>query len=135
DRTMTWGYVEPIQVVMAGAIPGQLVPAFAGAGASLGVSGVVPNVQLNVSQSKLADLHPADIADILEQLDVEDAGSMLERVDTETAADALHEVETALQSEQLSELDPEQASDLLEMLALDAATCLLADHPPARADR
>src|SRR5436305_8471502 len=97
DRTITWNYVEPIQVVRGGATTGQLVPAFAGAstgtGASLGVSGVVPKVQLNVSQSKLADLRPADIADILEQLDVEDAGAMLERQDTETAADTLNEVE------------------------------------------
>src|SRR5437868_703212 len=71
DRTITWNYVEPIQVVRGGATTGQLVPAFAGAstgtGASLGVSGVVPKVQLNVSQSKLADLRPADIADILVQ--------------------------------------------------------------------
>src|SRR5207237_9019800 len=119
-------------------VTGKLTPAMAVAGAgttSVGSRGVVPHVQLNVSHTKLADLHPADIADILEQLDVEDAGAMLERLDMETAADALNEVETPLQSEQLSELDPEQASDLLEMLALDAATCLLADHPPARADR
>src|SRR5947208_15918451 len=61
EPTITWNYVEQIQFVTTGATTGQLVPAFAGASASLGVSGVVPKVQLNVSQSKLADLHPADI--------------------------------------------------------------------------
>src|SRR5256886_9417285 len=135
DRTITWNYVEPIQVVRGGATTGQLVPAFAGASASLGVSGVVPKVQLNVSQSKLADLHPADIADILEQLDVEDAGAMLERLDTETAADTLNEVEPARQYELLSELDPERASDLLEVLPPDDAADILADLPAAEVER
>ncbi|MDQ6643577.1 MAG: magnesium transporter, partial [Chloroflexota bacterium] len=137
DRTITWNYVEPIQVVKGGTATGQLMPALAGAtaGASLGVSGVIPKVQLNVSHSKLADLRPADIADILEQLDVEDAGAMLERLDTETAADALNEVEATLQYELLSELDPERASDLLEMLPPDDAADILADLPAAEVER
>ncbi|HLX58305.1 MAG TPA: magnesium transporter [Ktedonobacteraceae bacterium] len=140
ERTITWNYVEPIQVVRAGAgTTGQLMPALAGAssstGANVGVSGVVPLVQLNVSHTKLADLHPADIADILEQLDAEEAGAMLERLDTETAADALNEVESSLQYDILSELDPERASDLLEMLPPDDAADILADLPEDEAER
>ncbi|MFL5655913.1 MAG: magnesium transporter [Ktedonobacteraceae bacterium] len=131
ERTITWNYVEPIQMVTAGAGTGQL--ALAGAGA--GVGGVVPQVQLSVSHNKLADLHPADIADILEQLDVEEAGAMLGRLDTETAADALSEVEAPLQHEILSELDPEHASDLLEMLPPDDAADILADIPQEEAER
>jgi magnesium transporter len=136
ERTITWNYVEPIQMVTAGT--GQLAPVMAGASAgaaTIGGHGIVPQVQLNVSHTKLADLHPADIADILEQLDVEDAGAMLERLDMETAADALNEVETSLQSELLSELDPERASDLLERLAPDDAADILADIPPEEAER
>src|SRR6266404_5510688 len=92
-------------------------------------------VQLNVSHTKLADLHPADIADILEQLDIEDAGAMLDRLDTEMAADAFNEVEPSYQYEILSGLDPERASDLLERLAPDDAADILADIPPAEAER
>ncbi len=137
ERTITWNYVEPIQVVKSGAVTGQLTAALAGAGAatSIGVSGVVPKVQLNVSHTKLADLRPADIADILEQLDVEDAGAMLDRLDTETAADALNEVESTLQYELLSELDPERASDLLEILPPDDAADILADIPAEEVER
>ena len=102
ERTVTWNYVEPIQVVSANT--SQL--AAVGAGASVGTVGVIPQVQLNVSHNKLAELHPADIADILEQLDLENAGAMLERLDDETAADALNEVEYPLQSELLNELGP-----------------------------
>ncbi|MBE3558987.1 MAG: hypothetical protein IMW89_07140, partial [Ktedonobacteraceae bacterium] len=53
ERTITWNYVEPIRVVRAAT--GQLTPALAGDG----TGGVVPQVQLNVSHKRLADLHPA----------------------------------------------------------------------------
>lgn len=131
ERIITWNYVEPIQVVKVGT--GQLTPAFAGAG--VGAVGTIPQVQLNVSHTKLADLHPADIADILEQLDLEEAGAVLGRLDTETAADTLNEVETPRQYELLSELDPERASDLLEMLPPDDAADILADIPQDKAER
>src|SRR6266571_8088414 len=64
ERTVTWNYVEPIQVTYAAT--SQLAPALAG----VGNGGVVPQVQLNVSRTRLTDLRPADIADILEQLDI-----------------------------------------------------------------
>lgn len=102
ERTITWNYVEPIQVVKTVGATGHLTPALAGVGVgsstALGIHGVIPQVQLNVSHTKLADLRPADIADILEQLDAEEAGAMLERLDPETAADTLNEVMYPLQS-------------------------------------
>jgi magnesium transporter len=131
ERTITWNYVEQIEVVKVGT--GQLTPALAGAGA--GAGGIVPQVQLSISHSKLSDLHPADIADILEQLDIEEAGAMLGRMDTEMAADTLNEVEAPLQSELLSELDPEKASDLLEILPPDDAADILAEIPQEEAER
>ncbi len=140
EKTVTWNYVEPIQMVRAGAtstgMTGQLALAGAGAGvgAGVGASGVVPQVQLNVSYNKLADLRPADIADILEQLGVEDAGILLEHLDTETAADALNEVEAPLQAELISGLNPERASDLLEVMPPDDAADILADIPHYEAE-
>lgn len=131
ERTITWNYVEPIEMVPVGTTTGQLALAGAGAGAA----GVVPQVQLNVSHTRLADLRPADIADILEQLDAEEAGEMLDRLDTETAADALNELEGSFQYELLSELDPERASDLLEILPPDDAADILADLPREEAER
>lgn len=138
ERTITWNYVDPIQVVrVSSGQTGQLTPVLAGvaAGASQGVSGIVPQVQLNVSHTKLADLRPADIADILEQLDVERAGAVLDSLDMETAADTLNEVEASFQYEILSELDPERASDLLEAMPPDDAADILADIPHEEAER
>jgi len=135
ERTITWNYVEPLQMVQStSGNTGQLTAIAAGTPGTALV-GTVPQVQLNVSQSKIAELRPADIADILEQLDVEDAGAMLERLDMETAADTLNEVEYPLQSELLSELDPERASDLLERMAPDDAADILADIPHDEAER
>ncbi len=145
ERTITWNYVEPIKMVRAGSSgqTGELAAVGAagattskvGATSVIAGSGVVPKVQLNVSYNKLADLHPADIADILEQLDLQDAGAVLERLDMETAADALNETEYPRQSELLSELDPERASDLLERLAPDDAADMLADIPLDEVER
>jgi Mg2+ transporter MgtE len=137
ERIITWNYVEPLEIVRTGAT-GQLVPVVAGAGAAgavAGISGMIPQVQLNVSHSKLAELHPADIADILEQLDAEEAGVVLQRLTPEVAADTLNEVEYPLQSEILSELDPARASGLLEILPPDDAADILADMPQHEAER
>lgn len=135
ERTITWNYVQPLQMMQTtSGNTGQLTAVGAGTtGAAL--VGTVPQVQLNVSHNKIAELRPADIADILEQLDVEDAGAMLERLDMETAADTLNEVEYPLQSELLSELDPERASDLLERMAPDDAADILAELPHDEAER
>ena len=135
ERTITWNYVEPLQMMQStGGNTGQLTAIAAGS-TGTALVGTVPQVQLNVSHNKISELRPADIADILEQLDVEDAGAMLERLDMETAADTLNEVEYPLQSELLSELDPERASDLLERLAPDDAADILAELPHDEAER
>lgn len=126
ERTITWNYVEPIQRAEQ-----QLTPALAGASAG---GGMIAQVQLNVSHNKLAELRPADIADILEQLDLAEAEAVLGRLDTETAADTLNEIEYPRQSELLSGLDPERVSDLLEKLAPDDAADILADIPRGEAE-
>ena len=130
ERLVTWNYVEPIQVTYAGI--SQLTPPVL---SEVGNGGVVPQVQLNVSRTKLTDLRPADIADILEQLDIEEAEAMLDRLDTEMAADTLNELEYPIQSELLSELEPERASDLLKRLAPDDAADILAEMPRAKAEQ
>ncbi len=141
ERTITWNYVEPIEVAepeMVGA--GAATTAAGGAGTPHGESRLsgainVPAVRLSVSHAKLAELHPADIADILEQLNVEEGGAILEELDTETAADALEEVEPTRQAALVSELDPERASDLLERIAPDNAADILGELDEEEAER
>jgi magnesium transporter len=121
ERTITWNYVEPLEATPAPA----LVPAATS----------IAGVRLNVSHAKLADLHPADIADIIEQLDITDAREILQQLDAETAADTLNAVEPARQAELVGKLDPERASDLLEIMPPDGAADILADLPPEAAQQ
>ncbi len=138
ERTITWNYVEPLQVVSTAGMTGQLQPALAGVVGSspaLSFGGLISQVQLNVSHTRLSDLRPADIADILRQLDADEAGAVLGRLDRETAADTLNEVAYPLQSEIISELDPQHASGLLQILPPDDAADILADMSQEEAER
>jgi len=142
ERTITWNYVEPIEVAEP-----QLVGAGAAAEGGNGANGSgrgevrpsgtlhIPEVRLSVSHAKLAELHPADIADILEQLNVAEGGAILEELDTETAADTLEEIEPARQAALVSELNPERASDLLERIAPDNAADILGELDAQEAER
>ena len=86
-------------------------------------------VKLKISHAKLAQLHPADIADILEELAPAEREAVMETLDEETAAEALGEVKPNLQVRILEELDKERAADLLEHMPPDERADLLAELP------
>ena len=137
ERTITWNYVEPIETAEPELVGAATAAGNGAAQADSRLSGTihVPAVRLSVSHAKLAELHPADIADILEQLNIEEGGAILEELDTETAADALEEVDPLRQAALVSELDPERASDLLERIAPDNAADILGDLDEDEAER
>lgn len=140
ERTITWNYVEPIETAEPELVGAGAATAAAGNGAAqsdnrLSGSIHVPAVRLSVSHAKLAELHPADIADILEQLNIQEGGALLEELDTETAADALEEVDPVRQAALVSKLDPERASDLLERIAPDNAADILGELDEDEAER
>lgn len=84
---------------------------------------------LQSSFAKLSKLHPADIADIVEELGVTQGADLLERLDDETAADALTEVEPAMQSDIVEEIKPAAAADIIEAMEPDDAADLISDLP------
>lgn len=108
ERLVTWNYVEPLESETS-------------------------DVRLKVPYAKLSELHPADIADILEQMDVEEGVSLLESLSDETAAEVLTEVDAPFQADLVEGMDIERASDLLEIMPPDEATDILGDmsHPKA----
>ncbi len=91
-------------------------------------------IQLRVSHDKIARLHPADIADIVEQLSPQDGKEVIESLDTETAADTIAEADPATQVQIMQQLDDELATDILEEMEPDEAADLLDDLPGARSD-
>jgi len=87
------------------------------------------NVRLTLPHAKLALLHPADIADIVEEMTADERRAVFDQLDVETAADTLGEVEPEMQAAIMGDLDGERAADILEEMDPDEATDLLQDLP------
>jgi magnesium transporter len=90
-------------------------------------------VPLKVARNDLAKMHPADLADIVEQLDIEAGDYVLSTLDTEFAADTLQEIEPERQASALESIEPERAADILEAMEPDEAADVLGDISAARA--
>jgi len=111
-----WSYVQPLPPHL-GALKGDL--------------------KLSVLKERLADIHPVDLADILEELDSGQRATLLEGLDTERASDTLEEVEPAVQrdivrtlkkdrvAELISEMTPGQAADILSVLPAEDKKAIL----------
>lgn len=91
-------------------------------------------LKLKVSYEKLSKLHPADIADILTQMEPSDRKQVLETLDVEKAADVLAEADDDVQLMSLRHLDQERAADILEEMPADEAADVLGDMDPAHRD-
>jgi len=89
-------------------------------------------VKLKISHDRLAKLHPADIADIVENLTPDEREAVFETLDEETAAGALEEVEPKVQKAIVESLDSERAAEIVEEMNPDAAADLLNDLPEER---
>jgi len=87
-------------------------------------------VKLKISLDRLAKLHPADIADIVEELAPAEREAVFETLDEEVAADTLEELDPKMQVSVLSSLDSERAADILEEMDPDAAADVLGDMSP-----
>ncbi len=87
-------------------------------------------VKLRISYDRLAELHPADIADILEELSHSEQQALIESLDEETAAQALSEIPTKMQADLLESIPPEKAADIVEEMPPDEAADVLNQLPP-----
>ncbi len=84
-------------------------------------------LRLNVSNEILERMHPADLADIVEDLSPEDREAIFETIDSEVAAEALSEVEPDIQASILESLETEKAADIVEEMAPHEAADVLAE--------
>ena len=81
ERYIDWEDVDPLESTIAG-------------------------VRLRVPHAKLAQLHPSDLADIIEDLAPRDRAGVLAALDDEAVADAMEEMEPETQVDVLEDLDP-----------------------------
>jgi magnesium transporter len=82
-------------------------------------------LRLNISYTKLEKMHPADLADIVEELSPSEREAIFETIDSEVAAEALTEVDPKMQVSILESLEPEKAADIMEEMSPDEAADLL----------
>jgi len=91
-------------------------------------------VRLKISHERLAKLHPADIADIIENLAPDEREAVMETLDEEVAAGAMEELEPKVQKAVVESLDSDRAADIVEEMEPDAAADLLADLSDERTE-
>jgi magnesium transporter len=91
-RLIPWSYVQPL--------PAQL-------GTLQG------HVKLSVLKETLSDIHPVDLADIIEELDSSQRVVLMEGLDTEHASDTLEEIDPAVQRDVVFSLSKERAAQLI----------------------
>jgi CBS domain-containing protein/sporulation protein YlmC with PRC-barrel domain len=91
-------------------------------------------VRLRLEYERLSKLHPADIADILEELAPAEREAVFQSLDEEVAADALEEIHPRMQVELMRSIDSNRAADIVEEMDPDAAADLLADLPVETSD-
>ena len=91
------------------------------------VERTIASVKLRVPHKGLAELHPADLATIIDQLSRSDRAGVIAALDDEAAADAIGEMEPETQVDILEDLEPERAADILEEMDPDEAADLVAD--------
>ncbi|MBM3737695.1 MAG: magnesium transporter [Acidobacteria bacterium] len=88
-------------------------------------------LRLNITTKLLEQMHPADLADIVEELSPDNREAIIEAMDSEHAAETLAEVEPEIQASILESLEAERAAEILEEMPADAAADVLAEMEEA----
>jgi Mg/Co/Ni transporter MgtE len=91
-------------------------------------------VRLNISNKLLENMHPADLADIVEDLSHEDRAAIFNTMDSETAADLLSEVDPDLQTRIIESLKADKAAEILEEMEPSEAADLLNELEEERSE-
>jgi magnesium transporter len=86
-------------------------------------------VSLSVKESKLARLHPSELAEIISDLSAREAAAVVRQLDDETAADAFEHLDADTQKTLIEEVGTERAADIIEEMDSDDAADLLAELP------
>jgi magnesium transporter len=92
------------------------------------------HVKLNVLKENISDIHPVDLADILEELDGDQRLALFKELEPEHASETLEEVEPRVQRELIHSMEKRQAAQLINARSPAQAAAILAALPSAEAD-
>ncbi len=113
DQTVSWKYIQPLP---------EKIGRFRG------------DVRLNVLKEKLADMHPVDLADILEALDPDQRVEIFEKLDPEQASDTLEEIDPNAQRDLVESLKIEKVAQLVDEMTTGQAADFLSVLSASEAD-
>ncbi|MBF0529019.1 MAG: CBS domain-containing protein [Deltaproteobacteria bacterium] len=113
DEPISWKYVQPLSPEL-GRFTGSL--------------------KLNILKEKLHEIHPVDLADILEEMDHDHRLSIFNELNVEKASDTLEEIEPRVQREIIHSIGEEKAAELIEEMTPAQAADVLSVLPASDAD-
>jgi magnesium transporter len=87
------------------------------------------DVKLKVLKERLADIHPVDLADILEELDHDQRVMIFSSLDNEHASDTLEEIEPTIQRDIIASLSTEKVVQLINDMTPGQAADILSVLP------
>lgn len=105
---ISWNYLQPLQSKLS-------------------------EIALNIPSQMMADLHPADLADLISQVSPDEGVQFIENLDAETAADAISELEPETQAAMINDMSVELAADIIEEMSPDSAADILGQLSPEKA--
>jgi magnesium transporter len=112
DETISWAYIQPLPTK---------------------ISSFKGNVKLKILKEKLSEIHPVDLADILEELDPEQRVTIFDKLDTDHASDVLEEIDPSVQRDLVSSLKKEKVAMLIDEMTPGQAADVLAALPSTAA--
>jgi len=104
EQTISWTYIQPLPEELS---------SFRG------------NVQFKVLKEKLADLHPVDLADILEEMEPDQRVELFEGLDPEQASDTLEEINPNVQRDLVESMKVEKVAMLIDQMTTGQAADVL----------
>jgi len=90
--------------------------------------------KIAVPTKTITDLHPADVAQIISQVQTEKRAEIFSALSDKTAAEALHELEPLLGAVLILALDTKKALGILEKMPVDEAADIVGDLPVEKAE-
>jgi len=88
---------------------------------------------LNIARDQMREIHPADLADIIENIPIHNIRTVLDSIDAETTGETIYELEADMRNVVISQLNDEQVTDILEEMEPDEAADVLSDLPEHKA--
>jgi CBS domain-containing protein/sporulation protein YlmC with PRC-barrel domain len=113
EATVSWMYVQPLP---------EHIGTFEG------------HVKLNVLKENISDIHPVDLADILEELEGDQRLAVFKELEPEHASDTLEEVEPRVQRELIHAIEKRHAALLINAMSPAQAAVILGALPSVEAD-